>query len=33
MSSDKRCVQFRASEKLIERADALATVLGTERTC
>jgi len=32
MSSDKRRVQFRASEKLIGRADPLATVLGTDRT-
>ena len=32
MSTDKRRVQFRASEKLIERADTLATVLGTDRT-
>ena len=32
MSTDKRRVQFRASERLIERADALATVLGTDRT-
>jgi predicted transcriptional regulator len=32
MSSDKRRVQFRASEKLVERADVLATVLGTDRT-
>ena len=32
MSSDKRRVQFRASKKLIERADTLAAVLGTDRT-
>ena len=32
MSSDKRRVQFRASEKLVGRADPLATVLGTDRT-
>jgi hypothetical protein len=32
MSSDKRRVQFRASEKLVERADVLARVLGTDRT-
>jgi len=31
-SSDKRRVQFRASEDLVERTDALATVLETDRT-
>ena len=32
MSSEKRRVQFRASDRLIDRADALATVLGEDRT-
>jgi predicted transcriptional regulator len=32
MSSDKRRVQFRAPDRLIDRADALATVLGEDRT-
>jgi hypothetical protein len=32
MSSDKRRVQFRAPERLIDRADALATVIGEDRT-
>ena len=32
MSSDKRRVQFRAPDRLVERADALATVLGEDRT-
>ncbi|AWB26689.1 hypothetical protein [Halococcoides cellulosivorans] len=32
MSTDKRRVQFRAPERLIERTDALAAVLGEDRT-
>ena len=32
MSSDKKRVQFRAPYRLIDRADALATVLGEDRT-
>lgn len=32
MSVDKRRVQFRAPERLIDRTDALATVLGEDRT-
>jgi hypothetical protein len=32
MSSDRKRVQFRAPHRLIERADALATVLGEDRT-
>ena len=32
MSSEKKRVQFRAPNRLIERADALATVLGDDRT-
>lgn len=32
MSSDKRRVQFRAPERLIDRTDALARVLGEDRT-
>jgi len=32
MSSDKRRVQFRAPDRLIDRADALAAVLGEDRT-
>jgi predicted transcriptional regulator len=32
MSSDKRRVQFRAPERLVDRADALAAVLGEDRT-
>jgi len=32
MSTDKRRVQFRAPERLIDRADALAAVLGEDRT-
>ncbi|MEF8757743.1 MAG: hypothetical protein V5A33_05870 [Halobacteriales archaeon] len=32
MSSDKKRVQFRAPHRLIDRADALATVLGEDRT-
>jgi len=32
MSSDKKRVQFRAPDRLIDRADALATVLGEDRT-
>ncbi len=31
-SNEKHQVQFRASEDLIEQTDALATVLGTDRT-
>ena len=31
-SNEKRRVQFRASEDHIEQTDALATVLGTDRT-
>jgi len=31
-SSDKRRVQFRAPRSLVERTDALATVLETDRT-
>ena len=32
MSSDKKRVQFRAPHRLIDRTDALATVLGEDRT-
>lgn len=32
MSSDRRRVQFRAPERLVDRADALAAVLGEDRT-
>ncbi|MFB6072443.1 MAG: hypothetical protein ABEJ88_05680 [Halobacterium sp.] len=32
MSSDKKRVQFRAPHRLVERADALAAVLGEDRT-
>ena len=32
MSSDKKRVQFRAPHRLIDRADALADVLGEDRT-
>lgn len=32
MSSDKRRVQFRAPERLVDRTDALAAVLGEDRT-
>lgn len=32
MSSDKKRVQFRAPDRLIDRADALAAVLGEDRT-
>ncbi|WP_049926684.1 hypothetical protein [Halopiger goleimassiliensis] len=32
MSSEKKRVQFRAPDRLIDRADALATVLGSDRT-
>lgn len=32
MSADKKRVQFRAPDRLIDRADALATVLGEDRT-
>jgi ubiquinone biosynthesis protein UbiJ len=32
MASDKKRVQFRAPHRLIDRADALATVLGEDRT-
>ncbi|WP_135827822.1 hypothetical protein [Halorussus halobius] len=32
MSADKRRVQFRAPSRLIERADSLADVLGSDRT-
>lgn len=32
MSSDKKRVQFRAPNRLIDRADALAAVLGEDRT-
>jgi len=32
MSTDKKRVQFRAPDRLIDRADALATVLGEDRT-
>ncbi|NHN46594.1 hypothetical protein G9464_03150 [Halostella sp. JP-L12] len=32
MSTDKKRVQFRAPNRLINRADALATVLGEDRT-
>jgi hypothetical protein len=32
VSSDRRRVQFRAPDRLIERADALADVLGEDRT-
>lgn len=32
MSSDKRRVQFRAPDRLIDRTDALADVLGEDRT-
>lgn len=32
MSSDKKRVQFRAPHRLINRADALADVLGEDRT-
>ena len=31
-SNEKRRVQFRAPEDLVERTDALAAVLGTDRT-
>ncbi|MFC4451211.1 hypothetical protein [Halorussus aquaticus] len=32
MNTDKKRVQFRAPDRLIDRADALATVLGEDRT-
>lgn len=32
MSSDKKRVQFRAPQRLIDRTDALASVLGEDRT-
>jgi hypothetical protein len=32
MSSDKKRVQFRAPHRLVDRADALAAVLGEDRT-
>lgn len=32
MTSEKKRVQFRAPNRLIDRADALATVLGEDRT-
>jgi metal-responsive CopG/Arc/MetJ family transcriptional regulator len=32
MSTDRKRVQFRAPERLIDRADALAAVLGEDRT-
>lgn len=32
MSSEKKRVQFRAPNRLIDRTDALATVLGEDRT-
>lgn len=32
MSADKKRVQFRAPDRLIERADTLAAVLGKDRT-
>ena len=32
MDTDKKCVQFRAPKRLIDRADALAAVLGEDRT-
>jgi len=32
MSTDKRRVQFRAPDRLVDRADALAAVLGEDRT-
>ncbi|QIQ75425.1 hypothetical protein GL213_02070 [Halogeometricum borinquense] len=32
MSTDKKRVQFRAPNRLIDRADALAAVLGEDRT-
>ncbi|WP_097009362.1 hypothetical protein [Natronoarchaeum philippinense] len=32
MSADKKRVQFRAPDRLIDRADALADVLGEDRT-
>ena len=32
MSSDRKRVQFRAPDRLVERADALAEVLGEDRT-
>jgi len=32
MSSEKKRVQFRAPHRLIDRADALATVFGEDRT-
>lgn len=32
MSSDKKRVQFRAPNRLVDRADALATVRGEDRT-
>lgn len=32
MGSDKKRVQFRAPDRLVDRADALATVLGEDRT-
>lgn len=32
MSSEKKRVQFRAPDRLVDRADALAAVLGEDRT-
>ena len=32
VSSEKKRVQFRAPQRLVDRADALATVLGSDRT-
>lgn len=32
VSSEKKRVQFRAPDRLVDRADALATVLGSDRT-
>ncbi|WP_090506419.1 hypothetical protein [Natronorubrum sediminis] len=32
MSSEKKRVQFRAPHQLVDRADALATVFGSDRT-
>lgn len=32
VSSEKKRVQFRAPHRLVDRADALATVLGSDRT-
>lgn len=32
MSTDKKRVQFRAPDRLVDRADALAAVLGEDRT-